>query len=74
MLRLGFLSGLGWPETLYRATLNYFQSKNAPAESVCAKTERAGAWSNITKDFFWTGIDLFSVAWEFIPHAQIGIK
>jgi hypothetical protein len=24
MLGLGFLSGLGWPKTLYRAALNYF--------------------------------------------------
>jgi hypothetical protein len=29
---------LGWPKTLHQAALNYFQSKNAPAEFVYAKT------------------------------------
>jgi hypothetical protein len=45
-LGLGFLSGpnglkWAWPKTLNRVTLNYFQSKNAPAEIVATvKTER----------------------------------
>jgi hypothetical protein len=48
--------------------LNYFQSKNAPAEIVCAKSEQAGARSDRTKDY------LFSVARKLIPRAQLGIN